>query len=189
MKKVIMMRLSTICLAVFLGLAMTFTPGVMAAPAFASEVDTQDVTGAGLVMTDEMYRQIDGKYVEDLQEDPEMAALLDDPVFLRYFEIADNGKITKKQVETEEVDQFIAQMDANAEGIDDDTIVEMSSDMNAMGCGVSGLGKAQIPAKYSAKGRYHCIDISYWQGKDTDANWQKIKAAGVTHAILRAGYS
>lgn len=171
-------------------LSMVISPVFMAnGQVLASEVDTEDVTGSGLVMTDEMYEQIDGKYVEDLQADPEMAMLLDDPTFLRYFDIDDRGKITRKQVETDEVDQFIAEMDANAEGIDDDTIVEMSSDMNAMGCGVSGLGKAQIPAKYSAKGRYHCIDISYWQGKVTDANWQKIKAAGVTHAILRAGYS
>lgn len=36
-------------------------------------------------------------------------------------------------------------MDADAEGIGDDRMVEMNSDMSCMGCGVSGLGKAQIP--------------------------------------------
>lgn len=171
-------------------LSMVISPVFMAnGQAFASEVDTQDVTGAGLVMTDEMYEQIDGKYVEDLQADSEMAMLLDDPTFLRYFDIDDNGKITRKQVETDEVDQFIAEMDANAEGIDNDELAEMNDNMNCVGCGVSGLGKAQVPSKYSANSRYHCIDISYWQGKVTDANWQRIKKAGVTHAILRVGYS
>lgn len=48
-------------------------------------------------MTDEMYEQIDGKYIEDLQGDPELAALLDDPVFLRYFNIGDDGLITKSR--------------------------------------------------------------------------------------------
>lgn len=171
-------------------LSMAISPVFMAnGQVLASEVDTQDVTDSGLVMTDEMYEQIDGKYVEDLQADPEMAMLLDDPTFLRYFDIDDNGKVTRKQVETDEVDQFIAQMDANAEGIESEELAEMNDSMNCVGCGVSGLGKAQIPSKYSSKSRYHCIDISYWQGKVSDANWKKIREAGVTHAILRVGYS
>ncbi|MDO4176783.1 MAG: GH25 family lysozyme [Bacillota bacterium] len=193
-RKEINMKLRTrtagLLVAAIACLSMAVSPVFMSnEQAMASEVDTQDVTGAGLVMTDEMYDQIDGKYVKDLQADPEMAVLMDDPTFLRYFDIADNGKITKKQVETDEVDQFIAEMDANAEGISDSEIVEMNSDMSCMGCGVSGLGKAQMPGKYCSQTRYHCIDISYWQGKITDANWQKIRNAGVTHVILRVGYS
>ncbi|MCQ2546784.1 MAG: hypothetical protein MJ161_04460 [Clostridia bacterium] len=193
-RKEINMKLKTkttgLLIAAVACLSMAISPVFMAnGQAMASEVDTQDVTGAGLVMTDEMYEQIDGRYVEDLQADPDMAALLDDPTFLRYFDISDNGKITKKQVETDEVDEFIAEMDANAEGIDNDAIVEMNSDMNCMGCGVSGLGKAKAPDKYSSNKRYHCIDISYWQGKVSSDNWKKIRDAGVTHAILRVGYS
>lgn len=183
-------RTAGILLAAVACISMAVSPVFMASDSvMASEVDTQDVTGEGLVMTDEMYEQIDGKYIEDLQGDPELAALLDDPVFLRYFNIGDDGLITKKQVETDEVDKFIAEMDADAEGIGDDRMVEMNSDMSCMGCGVSGLGKAQIPGKYNSHNRYHCIDISYWQGKVSAANWKKIKAAGVTHAILRVGYS
>ena len=47
----------------------------------------------------------------------------------------------------------------------------------------------KTPAKYSKHNRYNCIDISWWQGKLSDDSWQKIKGAGVTHVIVRCGYS
>lgn len=140
-------------------------------------------------MTDEMYEQIDGMTVEQLKEDSDKAQLLEDPMFLRYFDISDSGRITKKEVKTDEVDEFIAKMDENAEGIDDETLVEMNSEMSCVGCGISGIGKAQVPKKYAYKTRYNAIDISWFQHKITEENWKKIKAAGVTHAIIRVGYS
>ncbi|MBQ3322922.1 MAG: hypothetical protein IJH05_08785 [Firmicutes bacterium] len=132
---------------------------------------------------------LDGLYISDIENDPELCYILDDPTFYRYYDVDENGLISKKQVELDEVEQFLANADANAEGIDDTANIDTEPDLTAMGGGVTGLGKGQTPAKYSSHNRYHCIDISWWQGKVSDANWQKIRAAGVTHAIIRCGYS
>lgn len=132
---------------------------------------------------------LDGLYITDIENDPELCGILDDPTFYRYYDVDEDGLITKKQIPLDEIEQFIADADANAEGIDDSSVIETDADITAMGGGVTGLGKGQTPAKYSKYNRYHCIDISWWQGKISDANWKKIKAAGVTHAIIRCGYS
>ena len=132
---------------------------------------------------------LDGLYITDIENDPELCGILDDPTFYRYYDVDEDGLITKKQIPLDEIEQFIADADANAEGIDDTGVIETDADITAMGGGVTGLGKGQTPAKYSKYNRYHCIDISWWQGKVSDANWKKIKAAGVTHAIIRCGYS
>ncbi len=130
-----------------------------------------------------------GKNISDIQNDPELSYVLEDPTFYRYYEVDEDGVISEKKVDLDEVEKFLAEADANADGIDDTDNVETNGDITAMGGGVSGLGKGQTPSKYSAYTRYHCIDISWWQGKVSDSNWQKIKAAGVTHAIIRCGYS
>ena len=130
-----------------------------------------------------------GKNISEVQNDPELSWILEDPTFYRYYEVDEDGIIHEQKVEMDEVEQFLAEADANADGIDDVDNVETNGDLTAMGGGVTGLGKGQTPAKYSTYNRYHCIDISWWQGKVSDANWQKIKAAGVTHAIIRCGYS
>ena len=132
---------------------------------------------------------LDGLYISDIENDPELCYVLDDPTFYRYYDVDENGLITKKEVELDEVEKFIAEADANAEGIDDVANIDTEPDLTAMGGGVTGLGKGQTPAKYASHNRYHCIDISWWQGSISAANWQQIKAAGVTHVILRCGYS
>ena len=132
---------------------------------------------------------LDGLYISDIENDPELSYILEDPTFYRYYDVDETGLISKKQVELDEVEQFLANADANAEGIEDTANIDTEPDLTAMGGGVTGLGKGQTPAKYASHNRYHCIDISWWQGKVSDANWQKIKAAGVTHAIIRCGYS
>lgn len=131
---------------------------------------------------------LEGQNINDLENDPENRWVLDDPSFYRYYEVDEDGLISKREVELDEVEEFIMSADANADGIEDTDNVETDGNAKAMG-GVSGLGKAQNPAKYRSYTRYHCIDISWWQGKVSDANWRKVKAAGVTHAIIRCGYS
>ena len=187
MKKI--MKMLGLSIAIIACMSMAFSPVFMAENSYATDDSTGGVSSEEVLMTDELYDRIDGKNIEELQNDEELAEFLDDPMFLRYFDVDENGNVTKKVVDTDEVDNFIAEMDANAEGINDDQIVEMNTDMSCMGCGVSGLGKAKTPSKYSSYGRYNCIDISYWQGKVSAANWAKIKAAGVTHVIQRVGYS
>lgn len=170
-----MKKLGLLVLTLILGISMTLTP------VFAEE-ELSAAEGSA-------FEGLDGMTVEEIQNDPELSFLLDDPTFYRYYEVTDRGVIQEKEVDLDEVDEFIARMDANAEGIDDDELIEVNGDMTAMGGGVSGLGKGQIPAKYSKCSRYHCVDISWWQGKVSAANWQKVRAAGVTHAIIRCGYS
>jgi Lyzozyme M1 (1,4-beta-N-acetylmuramidase) len=132
---------------------------------------------------------LDGMNVSDVENDPELCALLDDPTFYRYYGIDDDGVIFELQPDADDVDTFIAEADANAEGIEDVDRIETKGDVSAMGGGVTGIGKGQTPAKYSKHNRYNCIDISWWQGKLSDDSWQKIKGAGVTHVIVRCGYS
>ena len=130
-----------------------------------------------------------GKNISEVENDPEISWALEDPTFYRYYDVDEDGMISDKKVDLDEIEEFIAKADANADGIDDTGNIETDGDITAMGGGVTGLGKAQTPSKYRNYKRYHCIDISWWQGKVSDANWKKIKAAGVTHAIIRCGYS
>ena len=121
-------------LAIVLGLSMTLTP-----------VITERVHGAS---TDDItYEELEGEKVEQLKKDEEKSILVEDPELYRYYEVDDKGKLREKEVELDEVDKFIKEMDENAEGISDTTISEMSDNMSCVGCGVSGLGKAQIPSK------------------------------------------
>ncbi|MDO4517916.1 MAG: glycoside hydrolase family 25 protein [Bacillota bacterium] len=186
----IIKRTSIWLVAVIACLSMTLSPAILGSEAFAVETDDSEDLYASEVVNDELYERIDGKYVDELQGDEEISILMDDPSFLRYFDIdEDTGLVTRKVTSTDEIDEFIRDMDDNADGIDDDTLTAMTADMTAVGCGVSGLGKAEVPKKYKDYKKYHCVDISYWQKKVTDSNWQKIKKAGVTHVILRVGYS
>ena len=187
-----MKRVALLTLAGMLSLSLAISPVFMADTAFAAETGSADSVESGEVQASAEgtpFEGLAGKSVDEVKADPDISYVLDDPIFYEYFEVDANGIIKEKTVNTNEVDQFIADMDKNAEGIDDDTIVEMDEDMSCMGCGVSGLGMAQVPSKYATYGKSNCIDISYWQGKVSDANWAKIKAAGVTHAIIRCGYS
>ena len=127
-----------------------------------------------------------GRNISDIENDPELCALLDDPTFYRYYEVDEDGVIWDKVVDMDEVERFIMEADANAEGIDDVDNVETAGDLTAMGGGVTGLGKGQTPSRYASYNRYHCIDVSWWQHS---IDWKKAKAAGVTHAFIRCGYS
>ena len=209
-----MKKIATIILTCIIGLSMTMAPTLMYENAYAD--DTQepaaDVTAqangevaSGEAVTEEApaeeaesapadlsgvsFDDLDGYKLTDVENDPELCSLLEDPTFYRYYEVDDDGIIHDKHVDLDEVEKFLAEADANAEGIDDVDNVETNGDITAMGGGVTGLGKGQTPAKYAAYNRYHCIDISWWQGSISAANWQKIRAAGVTHVIARCGYS
>ena len=135
------------------------------------------------------YEDLEGKNYEELKNQGDTEELVEDPELYHYYEVNDSGNLQEKEVEQDEVDKFIQKMDENAEGISDTSMDEMSSNMNAVGCGVSGLGKAQTPEKYGKFKRYNCLDISWWQGNISDASWQKVKTAGVTHVIIRSGYT
>ncbi len=163
-------------LAVVLSVSMTLTP-VMAPVSYAADSDSFS------------YEDFEGQNVDELKGQSDTEALAEDPELYRYYDVDDSGTLQEKEVELDEVDQFIQKMDANAEGISDTEIAEMSDDMTAVGCGVSGLGKAQIPGKYSKFKRHHCVDISWWQGDISKDSWNKIKKAGVTHVIIRTGYT
>ena len=163
-------------LAIVLGLSMTLTPAITASVYAAS---TDDIT----------YEELEGENVEKLKNDEDTSVLVEDPELYRYYEVDKKGKLREKEVELDEVDKFIKQMDKNAEGISDTKIAEMNDNMNCVGCGVSGLGKAQIPSKYSKYKRYNCLDISWWQGNISADSWKKIKQAGVTHVIIRSSYT
>ena len=181
--------LLTVVTVLSLSLAITpvFAPGVFSPePSYAATAGQED---PNFTMTDSTLNKLDGMTVTKVKKDPKLAPLLEDPTFTRYFDITSSGVIKKKKVDTDEVDQFIAAMDANAEGINSKELAQVNSDMTSVGCGVSGIGKAQVPSKYSSLARANCIDISWWQGTVTPEKWQQIKAAGVTHAIIRCGYS
>lgn len=163
-------------LSVVLGISMSLSPVVVSNVYAASSDDIS-------------YEQLEGKDIEKLKEKEDTNVLTEDPELYRYYEVDDSGKLCEKEVELDEVDQFIKDMDKNAEGISDTKIAEMNDNMNCVGCGVSGLGKAQIPSKYSKYKRYNCLDISWWQGNISADSWKKIKQAGVTHVIIRSSYT
>ena len=209
-----MKKIATIILTCIIGLSMTMGPTLMYEHVYADDtqepaaeatteaaapteeaapaeeaVPAEEAPAEEAAASEVSYDGLAGMNITDIENDPELCFLLDDPTFYRYYEVDENGIICEKQVDLDEVERFIAEADANAEGIDDVDNVETNGDITAMGGGVTGLGKGQTPAKYAAYNRYHCIDISWWQGSISDANWQKIKAAGVTHVIVRCGYS
>ena len=163
-------------LAIVFSVSMAFTP-VMAPVSYAASSD------------DYSYEDFEGQNVDQLKSQEDTEALAEDPELYRYYDVDNKGNLQEKEVELDEVDQFIQKMDANAEGISDKEIAQMSDNMTAVGCGVSGLGKAQIPSKYSQYKRYNCVDISWWQGDISKDSWKKIKKAGVTHVIIRTGYT
>ena len=196
-----MKKIATIIFACIIGLSMTLAPNFMTGSAYADDQDevqqdtAESADGEGSSDGDisaaegSALEGLAGKNISDVENDPDISWALDDPTFYRYYEVGEDGLISEKEVDLDEVEEFLMSADANADGIDDTDNVETDGDITAMGGGVTGLGKAQTPAKYSGYTRYHCIDISWWQGSVSDANWQKIKAAGVTHAIIRCGYS
>ena len=212
-----MKQIATIIFSCIIGLSMTLAPTIMAEHAYADDTQAAETQQATEAVAEELNSEegvsaeepaevpevteesgvaegsalegLAGMNISDIENDPELCYVLEDPTFYRYYEVDENGILHEKAVDLDEVDKFIAEADANAEGIDDVDNVETNGDITAMGGGVSGLGKGQTPAKYASYNRYHCIDISWWQGKISDASWQKIKAAGVTHAIIRCGYS
>ena len=163
-------------LAFVLCVSMSFTP-VMAYQASAGSSD--ELT----------YEDFEGKNVEKLKKHKDTKKLVEDPELYRYYEVNKKGDLKEKKVELDEVDKFIQQMDKNAEGISDTRIAKMNSSMNCVGCGVSGLGKAETPSKYSQYVRCNCLDISWWQGNISKSSWKKIKDAGVKYVILRTSYT
>ncbi|MDO4869057.1 MAG: GH25 family lysozyme [Bacillota bacterium] len=175
MKKKTVKALAVMVLTGVIGFSMTFAGGVTSAAYAASD----DMT----------YEDFEGKNVEKLKKDEDTKALADDPELYRYYKVDKDGDLSEKKVEPDEVDKFIQEMDKNAEGINDKTLTKMSDDMMCVGCGVSGLGKAEIPSKYKKYKRYHAIDISWWQNDISAADWKKVKNAGVTHVIIRTSYT
>ena len=167
---------AVLALAGVLSFSMTLTP-VMTYEAHAASSD------------DMSYEDFEGKNVNKLKKNEDTKALAEDPELYRYYEADKNGKLSEKKVEPDQVDKFIQEMDKNAEGISDTRLTKMSDDMMCVGCGVSGLGKAEIPSKYKNCKRYHAIDISWWQNDISAANWKKVKDAGVTHVIIRTSYT
>ena len=201
-----MKKIATIILTCIIGLSMTMAPTLMYEHVYAddtqdpaveatTEPTAEDPAAEQQAPAEEQapaevsYEGLAGMNVADIENNPELCFLLDDPTFFRYYEIDENGIVCEKHVDLDEVEKFLAEADANADGIDDVDNVETNGDITAMGGGVTGLGKGQTPAKYAGHNRYHCIDISWWQGNISADGWQKIKAAGVTHVIARCGYS
>ncbi|MCR5034827.1 MAG: glycoside hydrolase family 25 protein [Clostridia bacterium] len=201
-----MRKITTIALTMIIGLSMTLAPSMAAEELDVTQTDetvsaeeavpaeddvaAEEVAAAEMpdITADNAFEGLEGLNISDVENDPELCALLEDPTFFRYYEVDESGILCKKQFDLDEVEQFIADADANAEGIDDVDNIQ-PCDITAMGGGVTGLGKGQTPAKYASYNRYHCIDISWWQGSISAANWKKVRAAGVTHAIIRCGYS
>ena len=213
-----MKQIATIILTCIIGLSMTMAPTLMAEHAYADDVQqaqadqiqpegdveaetpetveteapaeetvsAEAVTEESGVAEGSALEGLAGTNISDIENDPELCYVLEDPTFYRYYEVDENGILHEKAVDLDEVDKFIMEADANAEGIDDVDNVETNGDITAMGGGVSGLGKGQTPAKYAGHNRYHCIDVSWWQHS---IDWKKVRAAGVTHAIIRCGYS
>ena len=198
-----MKKIATIIFACIIGLSMTLAPNFLTGSAFADDQEGVQEEAQAVEDTDSeessdgdisaaegsALEGLGGMNISDIENDSEISWVLDDPTFYRYYEVDEDGLISEKKVDLDEVEEFLMNADANADGIDDTDNVETDGDITAMGGGVTGLGKAQTPSKYKSYTRYHCIDISWWQGKVSDANWKKIKAAGVTHAIIRCGYS
>ena len=139
--------------------------------------------------SDMAYEDFEGKNIDKLKQDSDTKAYAEDPELYRYYQTDKKGNLREKEVELDEVDKFIQEMDKNAEGITDTKMARMSDDMTAVGCGVSGVGKAQTPSKYSKYKRFNCIDISWWQGDISKDSWQKIKKAGVKRVIIRTSYT
>jgi len=198
-----MKKIATIIFACIIGLSMTLAPNFMTGSAYADDqegvqeetqavedTDSEESSDGDISAAEgSALEGLGGMNISDIENDPEISWVLDDPTFYRYYDVDEDGLISEKKVDLDEVEEFLMNADANADGIDDTDNVETDGDITAMGGGVTGLGKAQTPSKYKSYTRYHCIDISWWQGKVSDANWKKIKAAGVTHAIIRCGYS
>ena len=160
-----------------LTVTMSFVP-VISGVAYAAAGD------AGISIED-----LEGKSIKELESNSSTKELVEDPELYKYYEVDSNGKLREKQVELDEVDKFIQKMDENAEGISDTEISKMSDNMYCVGCGVSGLGKADTPSKYKKYKRFNCLDISWWQGDISQKSWNKVKAAGVTHVIIRTSYT
>ena len=204
-----MKQIATIILTCIIGMSMTLAPAIMAEHAYADDTQAQDeqsqqtaeataeeqdsetaeapeATEESGVAAGSALEGLAGKNISEIENDPDLCYVLEDPTFYRYYEVDENGILHEKAVDLDEVEQFIMEADAGAEGIDDVDNVETNGDITAMGGGVTGLGKGQTPAKYASYNRYHCVDVSWWQHS---IDWKKARAAGVTHAIIRCGYS
>lgn len=165
-----------------LGLVFVVCAAMSFTPIAASDVSAASSDGMA-------YEDFEGKDVDELKNSSDTKAYAEDPELYRYYDVDQKGKLSEKEVELDEVDKFIQEMDENAEGITDTRIAEMNDNMTAVGCGVSGLGKAQTPEKYKKYKRHHCIDISWWQGDISKESWKKVKAAGVKRIIIRTSYT
>lgn len=106
-----------------------------------------------------------GAYAEkiadaDIPESAKEAYSSGDPEFFRYYTIDDNGDIVKKDREDGQVSaQSLSRSTASS--------------------------SYKHPSKYKNYTIYDCVDVSAWQG---EINWNKVKAAGITHAIIRVAY-
>lgn len=195
-----MKQIATIILTCIIGLSMTLAPTLMAEHVYADDEQAQaeemqqaaesavEEMNEPALTEDSVFEGLAGVNIADIENDPDLCYILDDPTFYRYYDVDENGVLSEKKVDLDEIEEFIMSADASAEGFDDADNIQ-PCDITAMGGGVTGLGKGQTPSKYAAYNRYHCIDISWWQGSISEANWKKIKTAGVTHAIIRCGYS
>ena len=102
-----------------------------------------------------------GRNVSEAENDPDLAALLDDPSFNDYYIIDSDGIIRLKKTEA------------------GDGLLQ-----------ANGLASAKLPSRYkSGYNVYRCIDISNWQGALSVSQFKQIKALGISRVIVRVGYS
>ena len=96
----------------------------------------------------------------DIPESAKEAYSNGDPEFFRYYTIDDSGDIVKKSGQDGQVStQSLSRSTASS--------------------------SYKHPSKYKNYTIYDCVDVSAWQG---EINWKKVKAAGITHAIIRVGF-
>ena len=118
---------------------------------------------------DSLTLSLDGMTVSEVQADEQMAPLLDDPLFNRYYITDEEGVIHSMEM------------------VDEEVCSENGITLNG-----ASLASATHPDKYSKKAGYgaiRCIDVSNWQGVISVKNWKKVRDAGVRRVILRCGFT
>lgn len=182
MRKRLLKRMAAFVTALAVSIPMVAGTALFDGGVYADET-------ADFEINSDVFEQLDGMAVSEAEADEDLAVLIDDPMFDRYFVVDDSGTISRREANEDEVDEFIAEMDENAEGISSGDIAEASDQMSCMGCGVSGVASAQIPSRYAGYKKYNCVDVSEWQGDISSSDWEKVKNSGISRVMLRVGYS
>ena len=113
-----MKKIATIILTCVIGLSMTMAPTLMYENAYADdtqepaadvtaqandevaseeavteEAPAEDAESEPADLSDVSYDNLDGCKLTDVENDPELCSLLEDPTFYRYYEVDDDGII------------------------------------------------------------------------------------------------